>query len=265
VRDGAPSSTAQRVAAHRLRFQRIGAPYGDPGADDRLAHDVASDVAVDPRGPMVRYLDARTRYFDRVVVDAIDAGVEQIVVAGAGYDARSLRYAKPGVAWFEADHPDTQHDKLARLATLQIAAGGVHFVPADFKDGDLAARLWDAGLDRTRPTLFVCEGVSVYLDDDILAVLLGELSRAGGPGSRLAISLSIAATTPEARERRARFEARVARVGEAVRSTLTVDDADDLLARCGWVISATAAGSEDESRGHDAGLVLLDRAPSSSD
>ena len=66
------------------------------------------------------YLDARTRFFDRVVVGAIGRGVRQIVVGAAGYDGRAFRYAKPGVRWFEVDHPATQRDKQERLARLGL-------------------------------------------------------------------------------------------------------------------------------------------------
>ena len=95
MREGEASATAQRVAALRLTFERVAAPYGDPSADERLARDVAAGV---PAGssPLVHYLEARTTFFDRVVVGALDRGVAQVVVAGAGYDGRALRYAKPG-------------------------------------------------------------------------------------------------------------------------------------------------------------------------
>jgi hypothetical protein len=42
---GAPSITAGRVAAHRLGFPRVPAPYGDPAADEALAADVAAGAS----------------------------------------------------------------------------------------------------------------------------------------------------------------------------------------------------------------------------
>ena len=39
---GGPSITARRVAAYRLRFARVPAPYGDAAADETLAADVAA-------------------------------------------------------------------------------------------------------------------------------------------------------------------------------------------------------------------------------
>ena len=94
MKQGQVSVTAQRVAAHRLTFDRIPAPYGDPAADDALARDVAAAAHVDP-GPMREYLRARTRFFDGVVTRALSGGFAQIVTGAAGYDGRSLRYARP--------------------------------------------------------------------------------------------------------------------------------------------------------------------------
>jgi hypothetical protein len=42
---GGPSITARRVAAYRLGFTRVPAPYGDAAADEALAADVAADEA----------------------------------------------------------------------------------------------------------------------------------------------------------------------------------------------------------------------------
>ena len=90
MEDGVPSVTARRVAAHRLGFSRVAAAYGVPAADDALAADVAAGL-VAPANRMHDYLAARTSFFDRTVVSAIDRGVRQIVVGAAGYDGRAFR------------------------------------------------------------------------------------------------------------------------------------------------------------------------------
>ncbi len=120
MREGAPSLTAQRVAAYRLGLERVPTPFGDVSADERLALDVASSQEITPGEDMARYLRGRTSFFDRVVVNALEPEVTQVVVVGAGYDGRALRYAKLGVRWFEVDHPATQIDKRRRLERLRI-------------------------------------------------------------------------------------------------------------------------------------------------
>jgi methyltransferase (TIGR00027 family) len=233
MKPGQVSVTAQRVAAHRLTFDRIPAPYGEPAADDALARDVAAAAEAGP-GPMREYLRARTRFFDGVVTRSLSRGFAQIVTGAAGYDGRSLRYARPGVLWFEVDHPATQRDKRARLDRLGIDCGHLRFVPADFTVDPVAALLISAGLDPGQPTLFLLEGVAVYLEEAVLRALLAQLRRIAGEGSRLAISLSVDGGSPERAARRAAFQAAVAAVGEPARSAVAPADADTLLESTGW-------------------------------
>lgn len=89
MREGSASHTARRVAAHRLDYERIATPYGDPAADLALARDVANGERVEP-SRMHEYLRARTAFFDRMVVTALEAGMEQIVVGGANPVPRRL-------------------------------------------------------------------------------------------------------------------------------------------------------------------------------
>src|ERR1022692_1826232 len=158
MREGRPSVTARRVAAYRLGFDRLTAGFGDPSADERLAADVAGAETFEPGERMVRYLRARTSFFDRVVLNAIERGVTQLLVVGAGYDGRSLRYARAGVRWFEVDHPDTQSDKRARLDRLDIGTGHIAFVGADLRDGGLARALLAAAFEADAPAQIICEG-----------------------------------------------------------------------------------------------------------
>src|ERR1700760_2659709 len=131
MEDGGPSQTARRVAAYRLDFTRIPADYGDPAAGHALAVDVAAGRQA-PAGRMHDYLAARTTFFDRTVTGALGRGVTQVVVGAAGYDGRAFRYAKPGVRWFEVDHPATQADKLERITRLGLGAPRLRLIPAHF-------------------------------------------------------------------------------------------------------------------------------------
>jgi O-methyltransferase involved in polyketide biosynthesis len=114
----AVSVTARRVAAYRLAFERLATDYGRPAADEALSRDVADGESPDLGGAMARYLRGRTAFFDRVVVNALNREVTQVVNVGAGYDGRAWRYAKDGVRWWEVDQAGTQADKRARLVRL---------------------------------------------------------------------------------------------------------------------------------------------------
>ena len=240
---GGPSITARRVAAYRLGFTRVPAPYGDAAADETLAADVAAGQEP-AAGRMREYLEARTRFFDRVVVGAIGRGIRQIVVGAAGYDGRAFRYAKPGVRWFEVDHPATQRDKRDRLARLGLDVGQVQLVEADFTRDPIADRLTAAGLNPGQLSLFLLEGVAVYLEPAVLERVLTEFRQVARAGSRLAISVSVSGTRSEARSR---FQASVAALGEPARSSLEAGQATEVLARTGWqVIAGDAGGPEEE-------------------
>jgi methyltransferase (TIGR00027 family) len=256
---GGPSVTARRVAAHRLAFDRAAAGYGDPAADQALAADVAAGQIV-LANRMHDYLAARTAFFDRVVVAAIDRGVRQVVVGAAGYDGRAFRYAKPGVRWFEVDHPATQRDKLARLERLGLDASHVRFAEADFTCDPVADRLRAAGLRTDLVSLFLLEGIAVYLEPAVLEAVLGQFREVAAPGSRLAISVSLSRAHDDGT--RARFQAAVAALGEPARSTFEADEAEALLARTGW---QTVAGGDETSarrqRLRSAGLLTARAAP----
>ncbi len=234
MREGRPSTTAQRVAAYRLGFDRLDAPYGDPAADEALARDVAGPAPAEGNELMGRHLRARTNFFDRVTVSALERGVAQVVVVGAGYDGRALRYAKPGVRWWEVDHPDTQADKRGRLDRLGLAHRHVTFVRCDLEVGGLDGALADAGFQPDAPALFSCEGVALYLSPVALADTLADLRSLAAPGTRLALSVSLPPATAARQASRARLHAALAAMGEPATATLTEDSLADLLTGSRW-------------------------------
>jgi methyltransferase (TIGR00027 family) len=260
MHEGRPSATAQRVVAYRLDFDRPPAPFGDATADERLARDVVGSSAPFERSEaMARYLRGRTTFFDRVVVNALDRDIGQVVTIGAGYDGRSLRYAKPGVRWFEVDHPDTQRDKRARLQRLGIEAPLVTFVGIDLTDAGVATALVGHGYQPEAPSQFICEGVAVYLDQPVLESLLGELRSVATVGTRLAISWPMESRSEQQVARRERFVAAVGAMGEPARNAVTSEWATELLATARW------RGVEISERAQRAGFVVAvpDWVPSS--
>ena len=188
-----------------------------------------------------------------MVVGALDGEFRQVVVAAAGYDGRALRYAKPGVHWFEVDHPDTQADKRRRLARLGIDTAHIAFIPADFAVDPITKALATRGHDRTLPTLFLLEGVVVYLDREVVDNVLRQLRDAAAAGSRLAVSVSVDTGDGGRRFRRAALRAAVAALGEPMRTVIAPDEIDDFFGAAGWhVVTA------DTDRAHAAGLFVAE-------
>ena len=156
---------------------------GDPDAQRRLCEGMQP-----LRRPRPGIL-SRTRFFDGQVLAAISAGIPQVVICGAGYDDRALRFRSPGVRFFELDHPATQADKARRLAAIAADLRDVVLAPADFRDDDVAAVLAAAGHDASLPTLFLCEGLLIYLDQAVILRLLAGLRSRAAEASSLAASV----------------------------------------------------------------------------
>jgi methyltransferase (TIGR00027 family) len=227
---GLASRTAQGVAVVRAGFtDRPHTPDGDPHAQRRLCKGMRSG-----RASLLReHLLARTRFFDAAVLDALGRGIDQVVIVGAGYDDRALRFRSPGVRFFELDQPATQADKRRRVERLD--AGGLVFVAADFGRDSVADLLAAAGHDRSRPTLFVCEGLVIYLEESEILELLEALASRSAAGSELAVSLAV---HPEGVQSEAVVRAANARRGgarrEPWRAILPAGAHLALLQRAGW-------------------------------
>ncbi|HEX4212623.1 MAG TPA: class I SAM-dependent methyltransferase [Candidatus Dormibacteraeota bacterium] len=181
-----PSRTSQAVAVTRAGMSRPHTSEGDPNAQRLLCRGMRAG-RVDS---MTASLTARTRFFDDRVMSAISTGVGQVVILGAGYDDRALRFRSRGVRFFEIDHPATQDDKRRRLEAIAGDAGPV-LATADFRDDDVGAVLAGCGHDAHRPSLFLCEGLLVYLDRATIVRLLAALHSRAAEGSLLAASLAV--------------------------------------------------------------------------
>ena len=222
MRDGAPSATARVVAQVRATMHRPVTPEGDGEIERRLVERFPSDR----RSPMAEVLERRTQWFDGVTLQAVETGIRQIVIVAAGYDCRAIRFRTPGVRFIELDHPSTQADKRRILDDMGADATDVAYAAADFTVDDVGAALAVAGHDADEATLFLVEGLLVYLPEQIIVSLLTALRARATPASRLAVSISRGGS-PE-------FQARVAALGEHARSSFSDDEAHVLLERCGW-------------------------------
>jgi methyltransferase (TIGR00027 family) len=137
------------------------------------------------------YMQLRTRVIDDDVEDFVRSGGKQIVLLGAGFDARAWRLAGLSSATvFEVDHPATQQTKRARMAG-EATRGKVVFVPWDFEHEsirDLPARLIAEGQDPAIPTMTVLEGVVMYLSGPALDATFAAIAAYSAPGSPLSVT-----------------------------------------------------------------------------
>jgi methyltransferase (TIGR00027 family) len=262
MRDDGPSLTARGVAVARLRLERPSTPTGDPAADERLAAMLADgfERARDGHGPRSyagfgSWVAARTRFFDDMVLRAIATGVPQVVLLGAGYDGRALRFRTPGVTYFEVDHPATQSDKRERLARIAAPTDNIVFVAADFNEPGLGAALEASGHDRNLRSLFICEGVLRYLPETSYRELLRVAAAQAAPASEFAVSISTSSGRTEHPDyaQRERF---LAEAGEPVLTLPERDVALAWLAEAGWSVQNTDEVSG-EAPGSKRGRLLV--------
>jgi methyltransferase (TIGR00027 family) len=108
---------------------------------------------------------------------------------GAGLDARAHRLPGLGdVTVFEVDHPSTQSFKRRGAASLPLLSRELHYVATNFEGDDLTVALKAAGHDASTPSVFIWEGVVMYLSGAAVDATLGVLRERAAAGSTLAVT-----------------------------------------------------------------------------
>jgi methyltransferase (TIGR00027 family) len=212
MKEGAPSRTAAWVAAMRglgpmlpaearlcedaygLRF--AGAPFARLQAVARRHPTATPFLAAPLLGPALGSalkMQLRTHALDQVLLDFVRASGRQIVILGAGYDARAWRFPREleGTQIFEVDHPATQERKRRLLVEAGAPPAPVHFFAWNFERQpleELPARLREAGHDPGVRTLTIWEGVTVYLSREALEATARAVRAYSAPGSLLAFT-----------------------------------------------------------------------------
>lgn len=202
MREGWPSITASCVA-----FARAAASAA-PMTTSSLEDPVAKRLFPWPRGPvgqsiarafslgLVDHIALRTAAID----EALSSGFGQLVLLGAGLDARAYRLrAIANGRVFEVDHPTSQRLKLRFARGLAPRARSIDHLAADFLHDDVEALLANARHDASAPTAWIIEGVAVYLPATVTSRLLDVVRARSAPGSVLALTYIRASRTAIAR------------------------------------------------------------------
>jgi methyltransferase (TIGR00027 family) len=246
VGDTRRSRTAQGVAAERAVLDGMGV-VDDPLAFGMLTPSMAAIVRgvrhlpdrVAARSVTLAGLAARVLWVDAQVASALGAGIDQVAVIGAGYDSRAWRFRRDGVRFFELDHAATQQDKVRRAP----AGPGPTYVAADLTADDAAEALLEHGFDASQPALFVVEGVTMYLREEVVRDQLGQLAKASAAGSRLVVDFFPPPGAGTAQDHRLLRLQRLARIGSGESFRLQVDRARavELVEAAGWDVTETTS------------------------
>ena len=175
-----PSRMALMVARQRAAHQLLdhGAILDDPFAMKILREDekdVLQFANQHPLTSIARLLTAaRSRIAEDALAKAVERGVRQVVILGAGLDTFALRNPHAArISIFEVDHPATQAWKRQRLVGAELAPPPwLTFVPVDFEQDDLQQKLSSAGFERTSAAFFTWLGVVPYLTHDAIGSTL---------------------------------------------------------------------------------------------
>ena len=152
-----------------------------------------------PKG-LYEYVIARTKYFDKVFIEAVKNNIDQIVFLGAGYDSRPYRFnnliLKTKI--FEVDTKPTQEHKISLLHKNKIDINeNIKYVSVDFEKDDLFEIISESGFNKLKKTLFIWEGVTFYLSTNTVIQMLKMIKENSASGSRVCFDFQTIANNSE--------------------------------------------------------------------
>lgn len=200
---------------------------------------LVGDVILGVYRPVYPAVVLRSRYTEDQLVEAVEEGVRQYVILGAGFDTFALRHKELAdkVRVFEVDHPATQEVKRQRIRkTNGSIPENLTFVPVDFERDSLDEELIKAGFDGQAPAFFSWLGVTYYLTQEAIRDTLTRIAAMSAPGSRIVFDFKVAKhmITPEWRTLCEKMEGFVARRGEPMLTDFTPQTLSDTMARHGY-------------------------------
>ena len=172
---------ARQRAAHQVLDD--GSILYDPFAMTILGEDEKDVLQFANQHPLASIgrlcTTARSRIAEDALSKAVERGIRQVVILGAGLDTFALRnsHGARQIRIYEVDHPATQAWKRERLAEAQIALPpGLILVPVDFEQDDVGEKLVAAGFEQNSPAFFTWLGVVPYLTEDAIGRTLDYMS-----------------------------------------------------------------------------------------
>jgi len=144
--------------------------------------------------PFYYYLDARTRYYDKVFLDAIADNAQYIINVGCGTDTRAYRFEQPlrqkEVKVLECDQAEAIAIKERRAK--QVGKNGhVTYLSVDLNDEAWPAFEQWLGQHNTSKGLVLMEGVSPYVNVETFGRFLRLLASQLPSGSRVAYDFKL--------------------------------------------------------------------------
>jgi methyltransferase (TIGR00027 family) len=217
----------------------LGIPPGDP--DTVLARALRAVT----RASTVL---ARARYTEDRLAAAVERGIDQSVLVGAGLDTCALRRSDlHGIRVFELDHRESQAAKRKRLAAAGLAEpSNLHFGSVDFERENVADALARLPFRPDRPAVFAWLGVTMYLTRTAIEATWRTLASVAARGSEVVFDFihPDALSAPAAQKRLERARA----IGEPIITGLEPATLGADLAAHGWTLLDTLDAAEIDRR-----------------
>lgn len=173
----------------------------------------------------------RKVFMNQQVEAAIEQGVRQVLVLGAGFDTLCLRLAPkyPEVRFVEIDHPSTSVAKARGIEKVGQPENMIQ-IAADLGERSLPKVLSEDGhWDASQRSVIVAEGLFQYLTDEEVRGLLTDAAVCTSPGSRIAFSHAIPGD-------RKLLSALVRLISEPWKSEVRSEDLPSYVDGTGWAM-----------------------------
>lgn len=121
-----------------------------------------------PRG-IYEYVIGRTKYIDEITGKALENDFDQILLLGAGFDSRAIRFDKINrkTTFFEMDAEITQKAKIDQFKRRKISIPEkCKFIPINFNLEKIEDKLNQSTFKLNKKTLFILEGLLMYLNEE---------------------------------------------------------------------------------------------------
>lgn len=170
---------------------------------------------------MIDHMVLRTAAIDAHLERSVASGIQQVVILGAGLDARAWRMsALGGATVYEVDHPATQDFKRNRICESKPPTE-IRYVPVDFERERFSEAIVDAGFKSTERSVWIWEGVTMYLPIAAVQDSLQQLIGLTVAGSDLLMTYRVPDGLPFGRLGGAAIPAMFSLGGEPLRAVLT--------------------------------------------
>ncbi len=140
-----------------------------------------------PKG-IYEYVIARTKFIDTEFKNTLAEGFEQILIFGAGFDSRAIRFhtIAKDTKIFELDVPVTQNAKIERFREKGvITPENLVLIPINFEKQSIGDRLKESGFETNKKSLFILEGLTMYLQPEAVDQIFKIIQGYSGSGSKI--------------------------------------------------------------------------------